>query len=119
MSSLMKLIGLDDEQLKTNAGLYGIVAIALGFSLIIATAAAYYYLGQKVELIALILEAHARSLSELQPIRREALAAAQAMKAVAGILTMAFHCAGLFSAAGSLIIIHEGVLYRKMDKLLK
>jgi hypothetical protein len=119
MPSLQKLIGLDDEQIKIHAARYGILATALGLGLLITTGAAYYYLGQRVELIALIMDAHASNLSELQPIRNETLAAAQAMKAIGGILTTAFNCAAFFSAAAALIIIHEGLLYRKLAKLLK
>jgi hypothetical protein len=119
MPRLLKLLCLDDDQVKRHAGLYGSVGIALGICLIIAMGAAYYFLGQKVELIALIMEAHARTLSALQPIRSETLGAAQALKAVAAILTTAFHCAIFFSGAGALIIIHEGMLYRKIHQLLK
>ena len=119
MPRLLKLLCLDDQQIKNHAGLYGSLAIALGICLIIAVGAAYYFLGQRVELIALIMEAHARTLSELQPIRSETLAAAQAMKAVAGILTTAFHCAILFSGLGALLMIHEGMLYRKVNQMLK
>ncbi len=119
MPRTLKVIGLDDEQIKNNAGLYGKLAITLGLVLMLAVVAAYYYLGQKIELITLIMEAHARSLSELQPIRSETLAAAQAMKAVAGILSTAFHCAILFSGFGALLMIHEGMLYRKVNQLLK
>jgi uncharacterized membrane protein SpoIIM required for sporulation len=119
MPHTLKVIGLDDQQIKNHAGLYGKLAIILGLVLMLAVVAAYYYLGQKIELITLIMEAHARTLSELQPIRSETLAAAQAMKAVAGILTTAFHCAILFSGLGALLMIHEGMLYRKVNKLLK
>jgi uncharacterized membrane protein SpoIIM required for sporulation len=119
MPHTLKVIGLDDQQIKNHAGLYGKLAIILGLVLMLAVVAAYYYLGQKIELITLIMEAHARTLSELQPIRSETLAAAQAMKAVAGILTTAFHCAILFSGLGALLMIHEGMLYRKVNQLLK
>ena len=119
MPSPLKLLCLDDQQIKNHAGLCGSLAIALGICLIIAVGTAYYFLGQKVELIALIMEAHATTLSNLQPIRSETLGAAQAMKAVAGILTTAFHCAILFSGLGALLMIHEGMLYRKVNQLLK
>jgi hypothetical protein len=119
MPRLLKLLCLDDQQIKNHAGLYSSLAIALGICLIIAVAAAYYYLGQKVELISLIMETHARTLSALQPIRSETLAAAQAMTAIAGLLSTAFHCAIFFSGVGALLIIHEGMLYRKVNQLLK
>ena len=119
MPGLLKLACLDDEQIKNHAGLYGNLGIALGLVLPIVVAAAYYYLGHKVELIALIMEAHARTLSELQPVRSEVLAAAQAMNAIAGILTTAFHCAIFFSGLGAVLIIHEGMLYQKTHQLLR
>ena len=119
MPGLLKFAFLDDEQIQNHAGLYGNIGIALGFFLLLAVAAAYYYLGQKVELISLIMEAHARTLSALQPVRSETLAAAQAMKAIADILGTAFHCAIVFSGLAAVLIIHEGMLYRKVNLLLQ